>query len=102
MQAEDPDKLREQLRTKLAEIENVLRVNGVASTDLAAVPPPPPPPPPPLVEAVQAITDVDAEVEAIMAAARATAAKVNFWPTDPHLDPSLSLSLSLTLNLTFT
>jgi hypothetical protein len=102
MQAEDPDKLREQLRTKLAEIENVLRVNGVASTDLAAVPPPPPPPPPPLVEAVQAITDVDAEVEAIMAAARATAAKVSFWPTDPHLDLSLSLSLSLSLNLTFT
>jgi len=112
MQAEDPDKLREQLLAKLAEFENVLQVNEVASTDLAAVPPPPPPPPtpppppppPPSVEAVpaavQAITDVDVEAEAIMAAARATAAKVSLWPTDPHLDLSLSLALSLTLTFT--
>jgi len=69
MQADDPDKLREQLLAKLNEIEKVLRETEVATTELAPVPPPPPPPP-------QVFTDVDAEVEAIMAAARATAAKV--------------------------
>ena len=107
MQAEDPDKLREQLLTKLAEIENVLRVNVVASTDLAAVPPPPPPAPPPPVEVVPAaVQAIDAEKEAIMAAARATAAKVSLWPTDPQPQPRpqphphLNLTLRLALTLT--
>ena len=43
MQAEDPEKLREQLLAKLAKIENALRRHGVASTD-STVPLPPPPP----------------------------------------------------------